>query len=229
MRVLDPSAVRWPANVAAALIATLAVILENLDSELLGRLCTEDGLFETASAVFYFAASGLFVYVCSRYRFRNIWCWGYSALFFLVAGEEISWGQRMLGFGTPDAVEDLNVQEEFTLHNLEGIHGSVRLVSLIVIFGLCVVLPVTKARSAPARDLFSRLRLPVCPLWCAPVVLISFVLMAYPRLVLGRVVFNIDEVAEFLLSGVFLLFAVNEAVVDPHPVDDYGRTGQRGG
>lgn len=34
------------------------------------------------------------------------------------AGEEISWGQRILGFETPDALREVNRQDEFTLHNV---------------------------------------------------------------------------------------------------------------
>jgi hypothetical protein len=36
---------------------------------------------------------------------------------FFVAGEEISWGQRLLGIATPEAVSEVNIQHELTLHN----------------------------------------------------------------------------------------------------------------
>src|SRR4029453_13243110 len=36
---------------------------------------------------------------------------------FFVAGEEISWGQRLLGIATPEAVAEVNIQQELTLHN----------------------------------------------------------------------------------------------------------------
>ncbi len=35
-----------------------------------------------------------------------------------VAGEEISWGQRIIGFATPDYLLDNNIQEELNLHNI---------------------------------------------------------------------------------------------------------------
>ena len=35
-----------------------------------------------------------------------------------VAGEEISWGQRIIGFATPDYLLDINIQEELNLHNI---------------------------------------------------------------------------------------------------------------
>ena len=37
--------------------------------------------------------------------------------FLLAAGEEISWGQRIIGFATPDFLLDLNAQREFNVHN----------------------------------------------------------------------------------------------------------------
>jgi hypothetical protein len=36
---------------------------------------------------------------------------------FFVAGEEISWGQRLFGIATPEAVSEVNIQHELTLHN----------------------------------------------------------------------------------------------------------------
>ena len=38
--------------------------------------------------------------------------------FFVFAMEEIIWGQRILGFGTPAAQEGVNQQDETTIHNL---------------------------------------------------------------------------------------------------------------
>jgi hypothetical protein len=41
----------------------------------------------------------------------------------LFLGEEISWGQRIIGFETPSALMVLNTQDEVTIHNLEGLGG----------------------------------------------------------------------------------------------------------
>jgi tetratricopeptide (TPR) repeat protein len=46
--------------------------------------------------------------------------WFYLALAlasFYTAGEEISWGQRLLGFGSPEFFDEYNLQEETNLHN----------------------------------------------------------------------------------------------------------------
>lgn len=41
---------------------------------------------------------------------------------FFVIGEEISWGQRLLGLRTPIALEAINAQGEITIHNIHGFH-----------------------------------------------------------------------------------------------------------
>ncbi len=48
---------------------------------------------------------------------RSIYILGGIAMVF-VAGEEISWGQRIIGFATPDFLIDLNRQGEFNVHNI---------------------------------------------------------------------------------------------------------------
>lgn len=45
----------------------------------------------------------------------------WMVLAFVFMGEEVSWFQRILGFGTPEAFEDINAQGEFNVHNLEGL------------------------------------------------------------------------------------------------------------
>ena len=47
----------------------------------------------------------------------------FSLLLLLVAMEEISWGQTLLGFKTPEGLRGLNEQGELTLHNLQGVSG----------------------------------------------------------------------------------------------------------
>ncbi len=53
--------------------------------------------------------------------------WGFLSLFsagmLFVGMEEIAWGQKLLVFQTPAALQNLNQQREMTLHNLPGLHG----------------------------------------------------------------------------------------------------------
>jgi len=64
------------------------------------------------------------------------------ALFCLfVAGEEFSWGQRLLGFTPPAAFLEHNIQQEFTLHNFADVFGQPKVVLMLALLGYGVVLP----------------------------------------------------------------------------------------
>ncbi|MCJ8167633.1 hypothetical protein MKJ04_22510 [Pontibacter sp. E15-1] len=75
-------------------------------------------------------------YLKSKHEKVAIWALytGYAIALFVIAMEEISWGQQLLGFETPDAFKEMNEQKEVTLHNLEGIQGNSEYFHLI--FGL---------------------------------------------------------------------------------------------
>ena len=47
----------------------------------------------------------------------------FSILLFIVAMEEISWGQQLFKFKTPEAIAPLNAQGELTLHNINSLQG----------------------------------------------------------------------------------------------------------
>ena len=86
----------------------------------------EDGLFEYLTAVGFLLASVLCLLSsrASRFLDNHLVSVGFLAagvLFFLVFGEEISWGQRIIGFETPAGIA--NRQGELTLHNLEGVQS----------------------------------------------------------------------------------------------------------
>lgn len=56
----------------------------------------------------------------------------FAAACFFVLGEEVSWGQRLLGFGTPESLKEINDQDEVTLHNL----GEVRVLMKLFLISL---------------------------------------------------------------------------------------------
>jgi hypothetical protein len=53
----------------------------------------------------------------------------------VVAGEEISWGQRLFGLFPPDVFQEHNDQQELNLHNLLSYFISTRFIFAIVCFG----------------------------------------------------------------------------------------------
>ena len=83
-------------------------------------LTREDSWVENLTAV-WFLLAGLLLFVTAlveRSFFRRcVYILGGLAMVF-AAGEEISWGQRLFGFATPDFLMPLNEQKEFTVHNI---------------------------------------------------------------------------------------------------------------
>ncbi len=103
------------------------------------ELLREDYWIEYLTAVWFLLAAPL-LFVTARlerslFR-RGVYILGGIALLF-VAGEEISWGQRILGFGTPDFLLGWNEQGEFNAHNIESYTVNVVVRNLALL--LCTV------------------------------------------------------------------------------------------
>ena len=84
----------------------------------------EDGLLETLTFAIELAASFVFL-ACIRLNGRKGGATGVTALLaamaavcFLVAMEEISWGQRIFGWESSEFFREYNVQDETNIHNL---------------------------------------------------------------------------------------------------------------
>ncbi len=58
-----------------------------------------------------------------------------SSSLLVVAGEEISWGQRVFDFGN-ESLQSINIQNETNVHNIKGVHFGIPIVySIIGLFG----------------------------------------------------------------------------------------------
>jgi len=110
-------------------IAATYLIMFTLDKDTVDDITAEDHYFENLGAISLFAASGLYLYSFFLSRkpdqkpqqsmIRKLSYLGFAALFFFGAGEEISWGQRILGLETPEVVSEINNKNEINLHNLD--------------------------------------------------------------------------------------------------------------
>lgn len=108
-----------------------------ISNDLLIRLTVEDGVYQNAGAIFFLLAAIAFFILAIRpeyyaayqntqkYPERKYFCL-FALILFFAFGEEISWGQRIFNFATPEAVKAINIQEEFNVHNLEFFHGNTR-------------------------------------------------------------------------------------------------------
>jgi hypothetical protein len=120
--------------VALAIYITLTYSVLTMGNNWIGALIPEDHYFEIVGAFSFLVTSILFFYgfLLARRTLDKSWVSlakqliyvGLALLFFFGAGEEISWGQRLLGFETPQALSQVNRQEEFNLHNLSAWEAS---------------------------------------------------------------------------------------------------------
>ncbi len=87
------------------------------------RVVGEDRAVEWITFAGFLAAFGLCAAALRAFRrmdaFGRAYMAGLALFFFMCAGEEISWGQRVFGFATPERVLRYNEQGEFNLHNLD--------------------------------------------------------------------------------------------------------------
>lgn len=100
-------------------------------------LMGEDHLVEWATSVAWFLAAlvalalGIRLMRQGRKLLGCLWLLvGLVAVF--SGGEEISWGQRVFGFGTPEGLERRNEQGEVTIHNLSAVESLLRVAMLTV-------------------------------------------------------------------------------------------------
>lgn len=191
-----------------------------------GTLFQEDGLFENLSAIFYFLSAGIFLWgFFKQPAKRKYWCLFFAALLFFVGGEEISWGQRIFSIVTPESLEAVNVQGEFNLHNIDGIHQHVRMFGVLFVSVLCFFVPISNFFSIRLQKLYARLGVPIFPVSAIVGVVFALLFMIIPRL-LGYVdsdVYVTDEIGEFILSFSWIPFAVSNGIYPPLVRDNTAR------
>lgn len=189
--------------------ACACIYLYFYQNRVLHWLAVEDGPFEWLTALFYFFAALLFAFSMRGRHIGKLWLLGLALLCIFVAGEEVSWGQRVVGFDTPKLLEQSNLQSEFSLHNLKGIQEHVRALGLLVVFGLCLFMPVTDRFVPRLRNFYERLEFPVYPYNRVTWALLAVLFMVVPRFFRAGD-FWLDEVGETFLSVGFLAYGLSQ-------------------
>jgi hypothetical protein len=114
------------------LVATLAfhaLYVLPATRRIASKLMQEDQVVETVTFLALLLASVLGVGLALRCRRegqpRFVWVFflSFAIGLFFVAMEEVSWGQWIFFFKTPDSLRGLNRQGETNLHNLGGLQG----------------------------------------------------------------------------------------------------------
>ena len=208
-----------------------------IDPELLRQLALEDGPIENVGALGFFLASVVFLLLFFKdprgnqcfglATKRNIFYLLLAALFLFAAGEEISWGQRIIGLDTPESLRALNMQSEINLHNLSLFHGRdaegerktgiALMLSMNMLFTLfwltyCVAFPVAIALSARLRETIDRWNLPSFGISVGSLFLLNYAFSKASEVWFGPALrHDIVEIKEsnfallFLLAGIVLV------------------------
>lgn len=113
-----------------ASIALRLVVPAVLDAEGWKQQMTEEwGIVQNLTVLFLLPAvvMGVLIFLRRRELPRGVgWIMLLVALAaFYFAGEEASWGQHWLGYGTPEALKKINTQDEFNVHNVHNIFNNV--------------------------------------------------------------------------------------------------------
>ena len=161
-------------SVSVIIVSYLVYLFLNEDTVI--RLGKEDGLFEYLTALSFLVTAVLFFIIFLR-RKRIIHLL-FALIFFFGMGEEVSWGQRIFNYQSPEYFKENNLQDEFNLHNLKmfdskqgggqfkkGISYFLSVNFLYKFFWLAygVVLPVLYLLSRFVRRIADKIDLPVPP------------------------------------------------------------------
>jgi len=130
--VRSPGA-RWVAVAPLVFLAGYAVVRVGAP-DVVPRLIKEDGVLEYLQVLLYAGSACLALLVAARWRGEVI-AWAFLLFAFacvFVAIEEVSWGERLLGFDPPESIRELNTQDEMSLHNLAPVQGLLHSAYIVV-------------------------------------------------------------------------------------------------
>ncbi len=158
----------------AACLAFVLLAPSRLSPAAFAAIVDEDGLIEQATAGLFLVAAIVALTAANRWpTLRHRTTLALMAVGFLACvGEEISWGQRLLDFATPQALGDINVQGEANLHNSFGYAADHLFIAGVLLLGF--VLPASAARFRTVHRAADRLGLPVA----SPSLAVGFLLVS---------------------------------------------------
>lgn len=173
------------------------------------RLVHEDQWAEYATFGFYCltALAMFFLVVKHGTSLQKISWFLVGLVAFFVAGEEISWGQRIINFDTPEIIASINMQDEVTFHNI--IHGATLKKAMQLFF--LYVLPPLLLLSAIIERIFldfnkklSASGIPLIPIRLVPVFLLPTYYFGFQPL--GKY----DEIGEMFFALAISLWAFDQ-------------------
>lgn len=221
VRLFEDDAAAWRLRVGTAVALAIApvalaggVAVAHLSRPLYRFLTEEDSVLEWPQFFSIAAAAVVLGAIAWRLSRRRDWRW--AALFaagalaaVMIAGEEISWGQRVLGLATPDILEGVNTQGESNLHNVSGVLRTLNF-GWMVGAGLCTLLPLVALvpqAADRARAWRTSYRI-IPPLALVPAFAIPFAYRFARFVRSGGTSGSFAEVVELSLYAGILVFAI---------------------
>lgn len=201
------------ANFVVIVFSLYFIALHNIEAIALYRLCREDMIIENFQMLIYLFSSIVFFRLALIQRSSRYWYFFYGLLLFFLAGEEVSWGQRLMVIETPVIWAQNNIQQETNIHNLRSIQGHIRALGIIFVSMVCWAIPLLHRYSPTVARIFRRFEFPVFPMGAASIMLVSMLFMVLARILGdGQAVYSFDEVGELWMAFAFFVFAVGERI-----------------
>ena len=120
-----------------------------------------------------------------------------------LTGEEISWGQRIFGWDTPDDLEAVNRQGETTVHNIRGVQDLVPYAMLLAsLYGACA--PLVAAAVGTRWERVASRQLLVPPLFLVSAFLLPAVYRLFRLLIWPEPTFVLSEYGEAMELCLYL-------------------------
>ncbi len=163
-------------------------------------LTKDDNIVENASAISYLFSAIILFYLFFKSRSdtkkyllgtnMNYFFLFLGVFFIVCLGEEISWGQRIFNFSTPQIILENNRQGELNIHNLnfwealdkhdKSKHGLIRFYSSVALYSYfwflyCVMIPILNKYTLKIHNIITRFYLPIIPIFLGSLFLINFI------------------------------------------------------
>jgi hypothetical protein len=170
----------------------------------------EDSVVENSTAIAFALAAVLLIWESWHpgHFLRRCLLIAVAAMAVFIAGEEISWGQRIFGIPTPEAARAVNIQGELNLHNLKRVYDLPKYkplgAALLIGLAVSIALGPLQRRSDAAAIIRA---LPLLQPALAPLILLTAWILIFRPFVRS------DELGE-LLFGLCLLAWASNLVLD---------------
>ncbi|MDQ7075673.1 MAG: hypothetical protein Q9O24_11105 [Gammaproteobacteria bacterium] len=210
------------------------IFIYQADPNYIVVLGDEDHPIEYMSALFLFTTFVTFTYLYIRSKQtenqffgkktqRNVYFVLLALFFFVCFGEELSWGQRIFGWETPENFKEMNAQKETNLHNIwafydEDAAGEKKsflslMLSMNRLFALfclitTVIIPLTHRYIKPMRTFYRYAGIPIAPIWIGGLFVLNYIAFKITGVYGDPIlVYPLDEFKEFFYAMFFMVLA----------------------